>query len=383
MIRGLAALAVMIGHVRALFFVDYAHVLKGNALVSVVYLLTGLGHQAVLVFFVLSGFFISRSVLDSFRGFRWSWAVYLINRLTRLMLVLIPSLLLCAFWDRIGMRLSGGAHYYDHSIPMFGPSVITANSSIGVLLGNLFFLQSIYFPPFGSNMPLWSLSYEFWYYILFPILLSVFCLRFSLGKRLGYLVLGSAICWTLGAHITLVFLVWLGGVGIGLLHDWRSEHIRGTRRIWLYTVGALGVVAMLITKMLVASETVVDFSFSAAFMPAMYALLETVGSGVNETYAKLAKFLSSFSYTLYLAHLPLLVFLRAFFGSIPRWQPDFTHALYGAILTVLVLSYSVCLSRLTEFRTDRVRRALLLARQYGLHSAFTRQLSALVGITPK
>jgi len=43
MIRGLAALAVMIGHVRALFYVDYSHILKGNALVSAAYCLTGVG----------------------------------------------------------------------------------------------------------------------------------------------------------------------------------------------------------------------------------------------------------------------------------------------------------------------------------------------------
>ena len=38
-------------------------------------------------------------------------------------------------------------------------------------MGNLFFLQTIFVPPFGSNAPLWSLSFEFWYYLLFPLCL--------------------------------------------------------------------------------------------------------------------------------------------------------------------------------------------------------------------
>lgn len=49
------------------------------------------GHEAVMVFFVLSGFFIGTSVLESFRERRWSWRAYLINRLTRLQLVLVPA----------------------------------------------------------------------------------------------------------------------------------------------------------------------------------------------------------------------------------------------------------------------------------------------------
>jgi peptidoglycan/LPS O-acetylase OafA/YrhL len=39
-----------------------------------------------------------------------------------------------------------------------------------VLLGNLVFLQAILVPTWGSNGPLWSLAFEFWFYIWFPTL---------------------------------------------------------------------------------------------------------------------------------------------------------------------------------------------------------------------
>ena len=64
-IRGLAALLVFWSHVRALFFVPYESVAHRNALIKVLYFFDGFGHSAVMVFFVLSGFLISSSVLRS------------------------------------------------------------------------------------------------------------------------------------------------------------------------------------------------------------------------------------------------------------------------------------------------------------------------------
>src|ERR1700751_1049072 len=40
--------------------------------------------------------------------------------------------------------------------------------SLATFFANLFFLQSLYAPVFGTNVPLWSLAYEAWYSALFP-----------------------------------------------------------------------------------------------------------------------------------------------------------------------------------------------------------------------
>src|SRR5215472_10612331 len=54
MIRAFAACAVMFGHLRTLFFVDFQHLESKTWYFKGLYFLTGFGHQAVMVFFVLS-----------------------------------------------------------------------------------------------------------------------------------------------------------------------------------------------------------------------------------------------------------------------------------------------------------------------------------------
>src|ERR1039458_3880308 len=76
LVRGLAALAVMLGHVRSLFFVEYAQVEHRNLFLQGIYFLTGFGHESVMIFFVLSGLFIGPNVLESVRQGRWSWKRY-------------------------------------------------------------------------------------------------------------------------------------------------------------------------------------------------------------------------------------------------------------------------------------------------------------------
>ena len=104
-VRALAAFIVVLGHWRAFYFVDYGQVQAANAtsFVKALYAATRYGHQAVMVFFVMSGFFISSSILRSFGRQTWSWRDYAIDRGVRLYLVLIPGLFLGLVWDWLGM----------------------------------------------------------------------------------------------------------------------------------------------------------------------------------------------------------------------------------------------------------------------------------------
>src|SRR5690348_3723362 len=97
--RGLAALAVLYGHSRPLFFTSLSPGQSPHLLTRALYVLSGFGHQAVMVFFVLSGFLVGGTVIRTARDGRWSWRRYATQRGTRLYIVLIPALLLTLCWD--------------------------------------------------------------------------------------------------------------------------------------------------------------------------------------------------------------------------------------------------------------------------------------------
>ncbi|OIP77524.1 MAG: hypothetical protein AUK48_03910 [Oscillatoriales cyanobacterium CG2_30_44_21] len=71
-IRGMSAIAVCAGHLRAMMFVDSSDLQTLSLLQKIFYGLTGLGHQAVIVFFVLSGFFVGGSILRKKTNFKWT-----------------------------------------------------------------------------------------------------------------------------------------------------------------------------------------------------------------------------------------------------------------------------------------------------------------------
>jgi peptidoglycan/LPS O-acetylase OafA/YrhL len=90
LLRGLAAFFVLFEHWRNLFFVDYPHITAYRLPFAVFYALASAGHQSVIVFFVLSGYFIGGTVFRSVERNQWAWSSYLLRRLVRLWTVLIP-----------------------------------------------------------------------------------------------------------------------------------------------------------------------------------------------------------------------------------------------------------------------------------------------------
>lgn len=156
-------------------------------------------------FFVLSGYLITTSIRNMIRRQRWQWRHYIFQRLTRLWIVLLPALCLGAFWDKTGQWLHPA--YYLHP---YRPA------SFRIWLGNLFYLQMIFVRTFGHNDPLWSLSYEFWYYILFPLLLFFYLyLKNKQAKKSGLCLIGAAmIAATISKLMLLLFVPWLAGAAL-------------------------------------------------------------------------------------------------------------------------------------------------------------------------
>jgi peptidoglycan/LPS O-acetylase OafA/YrhL len=359
LIRGVSAIAVMLYHLRGLFFVDFPYLTDKSLVPSGLYAVTGYGHQAVMVFFVLSGYFIGANVMNSVGKGRWMWFCYVVNRLTRLYLVLFPALVLGAIWDQIGMRIPQAASFYFGGLYKFYSPSVSLRSTIPVFLGNLFFLQSFVSPVFGSNGPLWSLSYEFWYYILFPTCVLAAAAFPGICNRITYFSLSVFLLWFVGPHIRLYFLIWLMGALVSRLR--RATVPVSQRAQLVLSVGTglifLGVLGWNRTHQF-SSEFVTDSAVGSFFAVWLYTMVIGSRDDVSPAYAALAKKLSGFSYTLYLTHFPALLLLRGLLDPKGSWQPDPRHLLYALGTTLLMLIYAYVVAEFTEARTASIRRRL-------------------------
>ena len=184
--RWVAAWLVIAEHARSVIFVDYGDLKSPGFLAKGFYFLTGFGHEAVIVFFVISGYLVGGKVWSLYREGRFGWRRYLADRLSRLYAVLFVALLLGAamdwtgylFFNNYGLYNQG----YEGSIVVLGAAPIERMGWRDFLV-NAFLLQTIAGPPFGSNGPLWSLAYEWWYYILFPLVLAAVWPIVDFGRR--------------------------------------------------------------------------------------------------------------------------------------------------------------------------------------------------------
>jgi len=361
MLRGLAALLVLIGHLRAFVFRSYGELASPDPFDTVFWIVTGLSHQAVMVFFVLSGFFITRSIVldDQVRGF--SWTTYLIKRLTRLWIVLIPCLTLTLFWDSIGTSLAGKVFYDGHLFATYnsGPTETADGSNFTLItfIENLIFLQTIVAPTFGSNGPLWSLANEFWYYLMFPLLYLLITRprRWSTGVvKISLLVV---ICLFVGKPIALYGFIWLGGALAFFIYE------RGWLALWLRTsfavVAAVGI--LLAALALSKSHYGVDFVGDAAvgFTAAILILVLSNHENDRAAYQRAARTLADASYTVYLAHFPFLALLA---NTVLKNRQFPNSALGYAVflgLGVVTLVYCYVIYWMFEKHTPEVRRFCL------------------------
>ena len=299
LLRGLAALEVLLAHARTLFFENIA--LGSPSLMKrIFYYATGFSHQAVMIFFVLSGFLISRNI--HFNANRFRVKDYAIDRLVRLWIVVIPALILTWIADRVSLT-----HF-----PLHANEWISAKST-GLLpfTGNLFFLQTILVPTFGSNTPLWSLSNECWYYIMFPLLYFAVIGK-KMNVRLALLISVCAIGTFVGNDILMYLLIWSLGFLIVLLRE-RFGPLSGRNlRLLLLPLLLLWIWMINYTR----TGGAIGFGYDLATGALTAALVYCgISSEVKNLFlTKIAGFFSSISFTLYAFHMPLLVLCGGWLG---------------------------------------------------------------------
>jgi peptidoglycan/LPS O-acetylase OafA/YrhL/O-antigen/teichoic acid export membrane protein len=364
--RALAATIVLGGHLRAFILTDFVSSGHLNVFWKAFYFITSMQHQAVIVFFVLSGFLIGMTVSEQARAGRWSWNAYAIKRTSRLWLVLLPALALTALWDQLGIHLtgsplySGGLEAVNHSTPV-GP----LNFSLLTGFANALFLQTLSIgpfgtiaPPFGTITPLWSLAIEFWYYVVFPLIFFALARtgRHSISVRL--VLLGLAVLLCVGALSSQVLLgvVWLLGYLAYEAHRYLSDNAAKLRLPLAVASFVIFAVTVIVTKARNLEGFRLDFLVGISF-----ALLIVFVAGFNLTPAatRVARFFAGFSYTLYLVHFPILAFVTSVALHNERFTPGPKSLLIFGILFVSVIAYAYVVSLAFEAQTPLVQRLLL------------------------
>lgn len=355
LIRGGSALLVLVGHARNFLMVDAAAVSNPSMGSKAFYLVTSLHHLAVMVFFVLSGYFVGGSVLSAIRQQRFSWWNYSLARLSRLWVVLLPALVLTLAIDWVGLRMAPGAYRGEyHALFNSGPTLNTAiDHGLLTFLGNLGFLQTIQVPVFGTNGPLWSLAYEFWYYALFPLALAALpSTKDQWFPRICCWVLFLCLLWMLPASLLLSGLIWLMGVAVWLISKTEAVKRAANSWLWKWGGGAIFAVALVGTKLVTIQGA--DFMIGAAFalwMPALLGTWKKPGWWSRGSFG-----LSEISFSLYIIHFPIQFFMASVLLGGTLFQPSANGLAWFAGLNVTCIFVSVLFWCLFERRTTEVRK---------------------------
>lgn len=335
-LRGLAASIVLWHHVTVLF----PGVATGDSRWSALgRLVSDRNVEAVLLFFVLSGLSIRLSIKALDMRTRAGVNEYLYRRFRRVLPLYVLSLAVAGV---IGVAL----------VPAQPSSL-----SVTTLLGNLAFLQTgaslrgTWFEPFAENGPLWSLSYEMFYYLAFPLVVLIASARLRLFAVLALTAAGVVVLQVLPNPIAMFsasFLVWYLGVELAEL----GLSQRASVPLWCFSALTLALIAALTVR---SSSTLSALLVGLVFFHAGYALIRLAQRGhampaaLQRYLIEPLAFVGSFSFGLYLLHFPVL-------RAVAQLMPGVSGVAVGVLLTA-VLAY------VTELRAVKAR-LVWLRRRY-------------------
>lgn len=309
------------------------------------------GHPAVIVFFVLSGFVIAY-VTDTKEK---TWVDYGASRLSRLASVVVPTLLLTPLLDMAGRALYP-AMYEGFPWDRFGLRL----AGCALMLNEAWFVSITFF----SNVPYWSIAFEFWYYVIFALVM------FLPARWRWWAVLAA--CLFVGPKIVLLAPVWWAGV---LLYRW--QWLRSWSLAVSWAVAAVTTVAIVVTlnaglydwaaalgeralgehwflQMTFARFAVADYLLGTLVF-LQFAAMRNVAPQLAPLLMAIerpVRWLAGYTFTLYLLHQPLFMFWTAVVRGDPRG-----HGFWWTVTGLTAVSV-VVIGSLTEHRREALRQAL-------------------------
>ena len=279
------------------------------------------GHQAVMVFFLLSGFVIfaneQHRVGSDPAGYLW-------RRVRRIYPLLIAAMAVSAAVAWADGRLAA-----DFTWRSLWATLLAQQDIMAATPGTMA-------DPFLGNAPLWSLSYEIWFYALFPVVVAAWS-RFPRAANVGVGVVcaGSYAAYTIHPNHMLIvigfFAVWWLGA---MIADAYGRGARGILTVPVPLLSGLAVCAVAAVPAVLAPGERMLYPIVQVNLLASALLIAVVMFGPAGRLAMrcvapfggVARWLASISYGLYVLHYPLLI----------DWQ--FARGLGGFCVAVAVLA---------------------------------------------
>lgn len=374
--RWVAAFAVVLTHMNAIYYVKVMTLPMGQRSLGHLALavLSGWGRPAVMMFFVLSGYLVGGGSWRKYQRFgRFAPGDYMVARLSRLWLVVLPGLVMIS-----GLFLLGTGPFGGISSGAYAPhtdEAASAQISFGVFICNAFFMQTALCPNFAGDGALWSLFNEFWYYCAWCIFMVALAssrptLRFglpliSLATLLGLAILQIRWAGRLRDDILIYSSVWLLGVAVAA-NSKRVPALNPALAAILFAA-CLTIWRVYLSPpdigdrfgLELSGDTLVAFSFAHL----LFAMQRSRKLSAPP-FAHLHVGLAAFSFSLYVLHEPILISynaaLRRYVGVgyviVPRTLSDYAVGFSAISLCVLV---AFVFGHYTERYTVNVRNAII------------------------
>jgi len=290
------------------------------------------GHLAVMGFFILSGYVIAY-VADQREK---TIDVYLKHRFARLYSVMVVAWLLTIVLDGVGPLINSNVY----------EGVIASDQAWVRIFAHVFFLHESWGSiQFFSNQPLWSLAYEFWYYLLFGVIF--------LYKGKFKLVLILFIALIMGPVILLYGLIWFTGGLLYKLHK-QDRHVNQTlaATIFLVTVPVIFSYPYWSDYLLPTTQfSYGRLTIQTGIEDLIFAFFISINiyffrySGLSFSFlSPIVRFFSGISFSLYVFHFPLIFFFQSI---LTRYFSLSNYSLFF-ILTVLIVASVYLLSFISE-----------------------------------
>lgn len=369
LLRSCAALLVLCEHARAATFVPFGQVSANRLIWSPFYALTSLGHQAVMVFFALSGFLVGGHVIRRLQSGQWSAMEYTLRRLTRLWIVIVPALGATYLFDHAAIVAGYGEYFtgeylrFASSIPSLPTETAPANYALTTAIGNFLFLQTTVVPVFGSNGPLWSLAYEFWYYVIFPLLAWAFLGRGPVVLRIAAMGAAMALVLALPWEIIKYGVIWFAGALASCMAarvaTWRFAQ---TRSCLLATTTSIFVSAAAAAH---APEFLGDLALGLIVAMCLSPL--AASNRIPGLIDRAGKLGAEISYSLYVFHFPVVLFLAVRLTLPDRLAPSLPALAVFILIVIAALILSTGLWFCFERNTRHLyKMSLAIAIRLGL-----------------